>query len=69
MTIVIENASFSFTQAIRELAKIDGAKVKTERKLKPSDYFYSDENMAVLKQSMKQFAENKVVVHKPVEVR
>ena len=66
MTIVIENASFSFTKAIRKLAKIDGAKVKTERKLNSSEYFYSYENMAVLKKSMSQLADNKVVVHEPV---
>ena len=69
MTIIIENASFSFTKAIRELAKIDGAKVRTEKKLKPSEYFYSDENMAVLKQSLNQLADNKVVVHEPIEVK
>ncbi len=67
MTIVIDNASFSFVKAIKELAKIDGATVRTEKKSK-IDPFYSEENMAVLKKSMAQFEQNKVVIHKPIEV-
>ena len=67
MTLVIDNASFSFAKAIKELAKIDGASVRTEKKSK-IDPFYSEENMAVLKKSMAQFEQNKIVVHEPIEV-
>ena len=67
MTIVIDNASFSFVKAIKELAKIDGATVRTEKKSK-IDPFYSEENMAVLKKSMAQFEQNKVVIHEPIKV-